>query len=307
MIAIRRITAALLCLLWTLGFAGAQKNNDIPIIYSARYYTPATSKARSYYHLYRINADATGRKQITSGTANESEPRWSPDGKRILFLRWTNSEYETGTALYIANADGTGQKPLYRLAKDDSFYEPKWEPGSEEIVLRDGSNRRRYVSVRTGAYRTVTTPEIPDPNAPTVTVEKDRVSFVRPNTPPLQLQDAAELLPTVAALPDGTPLLESVGGDSTSGHWLVYYTLNEANGTLTPFTEGKGLYWSPDGKQFVTTRGRELSALNKSDKRQVWVSPLLLGTLRGKTATVRSIVSGMVDVTTCDWRGGTKK
>lgn len=39
------------------------------------------------YHLYRINPDGTGRKQITFGSYNDQSPRFSPDGKQILFLR----------------------------------------------------------------------------------------------------------------------------------------------------------------------------------------------------------------------------
>lgn len=43
--------------------------------------------AKGAYHLYRINPDGSGRKQITFGQYSDTHPIWSPDGKSIYFLR----------------------------------------------------------------------------------------------------------------------------------------------------------------------------------------------------------------------------
>ena len=43
-------------------------------------------KDRRRSHLWIINADGTEHRPITSGDTNEHSPRWSPDGKRLLYL-----------------------------------------------------------------------------------------------------------------------------------------------------------------------------------------------------------------------------
>src|SRR5665811_2024955 len=41
---------------------------------------------RDIRHVYRVNADGTGLRPMTSGAEGESSPRWSPDGRRFAFL-----------------------------------------------------------------------------------------------------------------------------------------------------------------------------------------------------------------------------
>jgi len=53
-----------------------------------------------------MNADGTGRKQLTDGLVFDATPVWSPDGRRILFGRQVAGP---GTQqLFVMNADGTG-------------------------------------------------------------------------------------------------------------------------------------------------------------------------------------------------------
>jgi dipeptidyl aminopeptidase/acylaminoacyl peptidase len=61
---------------------------DRPIVYGARYYNPPGTKGgRSLSRLFRINPDGTGRTQIAADpAADEIEPRWHPDGTRVIFM-----------------------------------------------------------------------------------------------------------------------------------------------------------------------------------------------------------------------------
>jgi Tol biopolymer transport system component len=56
-----------------------------------------------------MNADGREQQNLTKTDAEEMDPRWSPDGRRISFL----SLREGGPGHYLMNADGT---QLVRLA-----------------------------------------------------------------------------------------------------------------------------------------------------------------------------------------------
>lgn len=51
-------------------------------------------KDRRRSNLWSINADGSDHRPLTSGTRNDGSPRWSPDGKRLVYLAndGTNSE-----------------------------------------------------------------------------------------------------------------------------------------------------------------------------------------------------------------------
>ena len=51
-------------------------------------------------HLFTIGADGRGLRRVGSDDANELDPAWSPDGRRLTFVRDGN--------LFITRADGSG-------------------------------------------------------------------------------------------------------------------------------------------------------------------------------------------------------
>lgn len=56
-----------------------------------------------------VNADGSGRVRLTTG-GSEFEPRWSPDGKQILFSVYNEDDEDDD--IWIMNADGSGQRKL---------------------------------------------------------------------------------------------------------------------------------------------------------------------------------------------------
>jgi Tol biopolymer transport system component len=67
--------------------------------------------------LYTMNADGSGQKPLTGNTAadcTERSPRYSPDGKRIVFSRVCASDPVSNDTdqLFVVNADGTNQERL---------------------------------------------------------------------------------------------------------------------------------------------------------------------------------------------------
>jgi TolB protein len=88
------------------------------------------------YAIDGINADGTGRIDITNpkGWEYDLGPRWSPDGTKIAFLRYTNLD-EDGMGNYeihVANADGTDVR---NLTGDGGADGPEWSPDGRRLVF----------------------------------------------------------------------------------------------------------------------------------------------------------------------------
>lgn len=72
-------------------------------------------KDRRRSSLWMIRADGSDHRAVTPGAANDSEPRWSPDGKRLLYL----SELDATTKLSCRWMD-TGQTAELATLTDPS-------------------------------------------------------------------------------------------------------------------------------------------------------------------------------------------
>ncbi|MBI4398699.1 MAG: PD40 domain-containing protein, partial [Candidatus Omnitrophica bacterium] len=96
-------------------------------------------------NLYLINIDGTGLKQITffDGDNFFGQPRWSPDGKQILFykddgertkaINWGGIEQQA-PSLYVINANGTGLGNL--LHDTNSFgWHGSWSHDGMRVVF----------------------------------------------------------------------------------------------------------------------------------------------------------------------------
>ncbi len=59
--------------------------------------------------VYVMNADGSGKRNLTRNRASDDYPTWSPDGRRLAFLRGRDFySYQ----LYLVNADGSGLRRL---------------------------------------------------------------------------------------------------------------------------------------------------------------------------------------------------
>jgi dipeptidyl aminopeptidase/acylaminoacyl peptidase len=75
--------------------------------------------------IYLISIDGGEPKQITSGDRSSSQPRWSPDGKRIAFV--------TGGQTWTMNADGSDRKQVTTISTGASG--PVWSPDGKMIAF----------------------------------------------------------------------------------------------------------------------------------------------------------------------------
>jgi TolB protein len=75
-------------------------------------------------HLFVINLDGSGFKQITNSPGNDREPAWSPDGSLIVFTRGLPQKKgasRQGASLYSVRRDGRGLTRLTSGPYYDSF------------------------------------------------------------------------------------------------------------------------------------------------------------------------------------------
>jgi TolB protein len=114
------------------------------------------------YDVWVMNIDGSGLTQITTD-GRSTEPAWSPDGSKIVFIRRVKSPSDPWrqTDVFSMNADGTNRVRLTKTRRWEN--NPAWSPDGTLIVfdqttywdqyastdlwtmMPDGSNRVRLV------------------------------------------------------------------------------------------------------------------------------------------------------------------
>ncbi len=177
--------------------------------------------------IYVMNADGTGRVNLSNGSYDDGDPVWSPDGSRIAF---TSSRGEGSSDIWVMNADGTG---LLNLTNNPSRTQgsPDWSPDGSRILYNvlDGLDSQLYVMNADGGEQTALTD---DPGFNAV----GRWS------------------------PDGTKI--AFGSDRTGEAKI--FVMNAAGSDPVKLTNAEGAEWypswSPDGGRlaFVSLRAQDL-------------------------------------------------
>ncbi len=87
--------------------------------------------------IYAVNADGSDERALTTGPGENTQPSWSPDGRRIAF---TSTRDAANMDVYLMNADGSAQQRLTDHALPDDS--PAWSPDGQRIVFRSYRDRR---------------------------------------------------------------------------------------------------------------------------------------------------------------------
>lgn len=80
-------------------------------------------------HIYLMNPDGSDTQQLTSLSGESWDPKWSPDGQRIVFSHKPNNS--ENWSVHIINVDGSGLIAL----NNAQGWKPSWAPNKDQIAF----------------------------------------------------------------------------------------------------------------------------------------------------------------------------
>jgi TolB protein len=95
--------------------------------------------------IFVMNADGTNPVRLTEDARFNWFPSWSPDGKRIVFVRATHDD-QTTADIYVMNADGTNLANLTQTPVVGEWH-PSWKPTPFSVSSR-GKLPTRWAEVK---------------------------------------------------------------------------------------------------------------------------------------------------------------
>jgi Tol biopolymer transport system component len=136
--------------------------------------------------IYVMKADGSGVSRLTNNAANDGQPAWSPDGKKIAFV----SNRAGNDEIYVMNADGTGVTRLTNNTTADKA--PAWSPNGTKIAFvsnRADQHDEIYVMSANGSGVTQLNKNLPEQGcntchggaveAPTWSPDGTKIAFLR--------------------------------------------------------------------------------------------------------------------------------
>ena len=223
-----------------------------------------------FWQLYAVDLRTGERVRLTETASNERTPKWSPDGKRIVF----SSDRDGDRDIYVMDLDawqqeGASYQPVNLTHDDDPDWQPSWSPDGTRIAFssyRD-DNWEIYVIDADGTNPTRVTEQIESDYSPTWSPDGDKLLFVsrrRGNADLFTYEFVTRKLTrlTTSALDEYDPAW------SPDGEWIAYVTrfepqsdifLMQADGrgatnlTNSSYVNELQPCWTSDSEQLVFT------------------------------------------------------
>ena len=112
--------------------------------------------------IYVLNADGSELRDLTRklagvrrfGAGPASDPVWSPDGRKIAFVR-----LNTRHGVYVINADGSAVRNLTPKPRGAAYSAPTWSPDGRKIAFsseRDGNSEIYLMNANGSGQRNLT-------------------------------------------------------------------------------------------------------------------------------------------------------
>jgi len=228
---------------------------------------------QSYTNLQMVNFDGSGHQPLTSGKYHDSSPRWSPDGKTIIFI-----------------SDRNGHPQIFKIWLDtneiSALTNMPYDPGAI-CCSPDGEWIAFSAFVSRSKEPIVKLPSPPQGARwadPPVIVDRmiyrfDGAGYLDPGqvqlfvlpseggTPRKITQKKLNYGDDIAWTPDGNHLLVSASTDKDNAfvpESADIYNISVQDGTAKPFTNRKG----PDTSPAISPDGRHIAYVGFDDRYQ---------------------------------------
>jgi TolB protein len=84
--------------------------------------------------VFVIGVDGSGLRQLTPYALDAALPRWSPDGRRLVFSSNRDTDFDN-QQIWVVNADGSGLTQLTHEPPANPSFLPDWSPDGSRIVF----------------------------------------------------------------------------------------------------------------------------------------------------------------------------
>ena len=221
-------------------------------------YDPPNDDPYLSNELFIMRIDGSQKRQLTnSGYVDSlSSPRFSPDGRQILYTRWTGNHWggpmNDDADIWVVNVDGSEHRCVI-----GDYSEPD-ATHSGAAWSRDGKRLFFWLTKGDIPESTDATPPIFEPYSATLEGEDVR---------PLEEQWNKFVLPEIS--PDGLWRISESRWDARNRKYSPLTLENLQNRTTQPLTtDGNTIYsgvrWSPDSQMIAVQWSRSVSENNLS-------------------------------------------
>lgn len=234
-----------------------------------------SSRNGGNHDIFVMDTNGANQTRLTTNAAYDDQPKWSPDGSKIVFMSNRDGNFE----IYSMNADGSNQTRLTNALAADGF--PAWSPDGTRIAfvrgdLRNPETFEIYVMNADGSNQTRLTNDSLVDGVPAWSPDGTKIAFMggtnsvfNPNAFEIFVMNAdgtnrtqltsnsvADGQPSFS--PDGSKILFAAG-DALNPNAIEIFVMN-ANGTnrtqLTTNSVTDGFpAWSPDGSKIIFSAG----------------------------------------------------
>lgn len=92
------------------------------------------SKRDGKLDIYIMNSDGSEQIRLTHNSGDNTDPDWSPNGEKIIYISQGNAGGRAGRDIFIINANGGEEINLTKSFPEIGFDEPKWSPDGTKIA-----------------------------------------------------------------------------------------------------------------------------------------------------------------------------